>query len=374
MDGSDEPRWEPVEVGGATVEVRVGAKKSAAGCRLWPSVGEYPVYDDFLYYVMLQDEPRNALFTDAITRQAPGRVVLELGTGPDLLWSTLAARSGASRVMAVEVIAASAREARERARRIGPHVSVVEGDATRVELPERADMCIAELVGAIGGAEGIAEALDDARRRHLRPDAVVVPHRVRTPIAAVGASALLDGEPALHPDAAPYVGQVLGSVGAVFDLRMCLNGLTEADLATTTDVLEDLDLGANTRHHARGTRLHVTRPGTIDSCVLWLQLQCAPDQTFLDSLVTATNWMPVLVPFDIDRPLPVGPGDVLDLDITRRLHDGVHPRWSFTGALRRADGSLTPVRADSPYADGPFRASWLHRALFRGGAAGVVPG
>lgn len=374
MGDSDDSRWQPVEVGGATVEVRVSAKRPAGGCRLWPSVGEYPVYDDFLYYVMLQDEPRNDLFTDAITRQAPGRVVLELGAGPDLLWTTLAVKSGASRVLAVEVIPASARAARERAGALGPHVSVFEGDATQVELPERADMCIAELVGAIGGAEGIADALADARRRHLTPDAVVVPHRVRTPIAAVGAHELLGGDPALHPDAAPYVGQVLGSVGAVFDLRMCLNGLTGADLVTTTDVLEDLDLGANTQDHARQTRLHVTRPGTIDSCVLWLQLQCAPDQEFLDSLVTVTNWMPVLVPFDLDRPLPVGPGDVLDLGITRSLHDGVHPRWSFTGALRRADGSVVPVRADSPYADGPFRASWLHRALFRDGAADVTPG
>ncbi len=369
MDDPYESHWQPVTVGDATVEVRVSARKPATGCRLWPSVGEYPVYDDFLYYVMLQDEPRNTLFTDAIRRQAEGRVVLELGVGPDLLWSSLAARSGASRVMAVEVIEASAREARERARRLGPHVSVFEGDATRVELPERADMCIAELVGAIGGAEGIAEALDDARKRHLTPGAVVVPHRVRTPIAAVGAGELLGGEPVLHPDAAPYVGEVLRSVDSVFDLRMCLNGLAESDLMTTAGVLEDLDLGMNTQDHASRTTLQVTRSGAIDSCVLWLQLQCAPDQKFLDSLVTVTNWMPVLVPFDIDRPLPVEPGDVLDLDITRSLHDGVHPRWSFTGAIRHTDGSLTPVRADSPYADGPFRASWLHRALFRDGAA-----
>lgn len=120
----------------------------------------------------------------------------------------------------------------------------------------------------------------------------------------------------------------------------------------------------------RGTDLPGARTGAIDSCVAWLRLQCAPDQKFLDSLVTVTNWMPVLIPFDIDRPIPVRPGDVLDLDITRRLHDGVHPRWSFAGAVRHTDGSLTPVRADSPYADGPFRASWLHRALFREGAGG----
>ena len=357
--------WQTVEVAGVRLEVRVDAAAPYRGRRLWPSVGEYPVYDEFLYYVMLQDEPRNRLFGAAVSAQAPGRTVVELGTGPDLLWSTLAAKHGARRVLAVEALEQSARQATRRAAELGPHVSVVHGNATAVRLPERGDMCVAELVGAIGGAEGIAEAVADAWKRHLNPGAVVVPNRVRTRFAAVDGRRLLGGAPTLHPDVVPYLGQVLRSVGSVFDLRMCLSGLTTADLVTTSQLLEDLDLAADEQHHADRLQLEVTRPGAIDSGLLWLELQCADDQEVLDSLATVTNWMPVLLPFDLAEPVPVGPGDVVRLDVDRRLFDDVHPEWTFTGAIERRDGSHTPLAGLSPYGAGPFRSSWLHRELFR---------
>jgi protein arginine N-methyltransferase 1 len=363
--------WVLVETGDACVEVRIDASTSLAASRLWPSVGEYPVYDDFLYDVMLQDEARNALFERAIAEQARGRVVVELGSGPDLLWASVAAKSGARRVLAVEVSEPVAREARRRAELLGTHVEVIHGDAMEVSLPVRGDMCIAEMVGAIGGAEGIAVAIADARRRHLEPGAVVVPHRVRTRIAGLGAADLLGGPPAVHPDVVPYVEAVMRSAGSAFDLRMCLTGLSAADLLTTTDVLEDLELDVGIQRHATQVRLDVTRPGALDSGVLWLDLQCAPGHDVLDSMATVSNWLPVLLPFDLERAVAVEPGDVLALDVTRRVPDGLHPEWTFDGAITRPDGSATAIRGASAYAGGPLRRSWLHRALLR--EAGTHP-
>ncbi len=72
-------------------------------------------------------------------------------------------------------------------------------------LRYRGAHAIAELVGAIGGAEGIGAIIDDAWARYLRPDAAIVPHRVRTPIAALAVSELLGGAPRLHADAVSYV-------------------------------------------------------------------------------------------------------------------------------------------------------------------------
>jgi len=41
---------------------------------------------------------------------------------------------------------------------------LIHGDAMKVELPELADVCISELVGPIGGSEGAAVILNNARR------------------------------------------------------------------------------------------------------------------------------------------------------------------------------------------------------------------
>ena len=81
MIADDASRWENLDVAGRSVAVRV-EPQGRRQHRLWPSVGEYPIYDEFLYYVMLQDEPRNVLFRTAVQALAPDRVVLELGACP----------------------------------------------------------------------------------------------------------------------------------------------------------------------------------------------------------------------------------------------------------------------------------------------------
>jgi amino acid adenylation domain-containing protein len=358
--------WQRVEVGEHAVDLRVSNGQDGSETRrLFPSLGEYPVYDDFLYYVMLQDEPRNVLFESAITSLVQGRVVLELGTGPDLLWSGLAARSGARRVMAVEEIPASAQAALAKAATLpGVPVEVFEGSANDVSLPERAEVLIVELVGAIGGAEGIADVVSDAWRRHLEPGARVVPRRVATQVSALGARALLDGPPALHRNIAPYAADVWRSVDSVFDLRMCMTGMTPADLLASSELLEDLHLEANEQQHADVLSLRVTQAGEVDSLVLWLQLDCGAGE-ILDALQVTTNWMPTLVPFDIEEPVPVQPGDRLEVRVVRRLADDVHPEWMFEGEVHRQGEEPVAFRSDSAYASGPLRQTWLHRALLR---------
>ncbi|GGV45141.1 hypothetical protein GCM10010277_35740 [Streptomyces longisporoflavus] len=358
--------WHTVTVGGRRLRLRV-KRDAALGGRpyLWPSVGEYPLYDDFLYHVMLEDEPRNKIFRDAIAAQAPDASVLEVGCGPDLLWSLHAAECGARTVRAIESIPESAARAAELARKKPRyHIEVLPGEATTVDVPERAEVCVAELVGSIGGAEGIAAVLDDVRERHLTPGAAVIPAVVGTRAAAVCAEELLEGDFAVDVDFADYVAEVLTSAGGPFDLRMCLGNVDRSALRSTDCLVEDLRLDEGLAHFP-SARLEITAPGPVDGLLLWLAMRCTPDGPLLDSLDTVTNWLPVYVPFDVPAPIAAAPGDVLELDCAARpAADGLHPEYTFTGALVRAGGSRVPLSAHSPYAGGPFRASALHRALF----------
>ena len=69
---------------------------------LWPSLGEYDVYDELLYYAMTHDERRNAAYREAIGRAVAGKVVLDLGTGADAVLARLCVDAGAQRVYAIE--------------------------------------------------------------------------------------------------------------------------------------------------------------------------------------------------------------------------------------------------------------------------------
>ena len=345
--------------------VRTRASTPPHAVRLLPSVGEYPIYDEAIYRVLRDDARRNDLFGRAVRAAAAGATVLEVGCGPDLLWSLAAANAGAARVYAVEVIPGSARKAEQTARsRADGRIRVIAGDATSIALPERAGVCIAEIVGCIGGAEGIAAVIADARRRHLAPSAAVIPAAVRTMAGVVGLIDLAGGDIAMQADMVPYTEEVFRQAGAPFDLRLYVAGVKPDALLSTAGPFETLDLHGESCTQGGSLRLQITRSGRADGLLAWIELKVGPDDDVLDSLVEETNWLPVYLPFTRQDPLHVSPGDILALDVTVTIAaDGIHPEYFFTGHLTRA-GSAVEVSAESRYSGGPFRASAVHRMLF----------
>ena len=68
-----------------------------------------------------------------VIRPVPGDRMVEIGGGPGALTAPLVERLGLQDV-----------------------IHLIHGDATKVEIPEPADVCVSEIVGPIGGCEGAA--------------------------------------------------------------------------------------------------------------------------------------------------------------------------------------------------------------------------
>ena len=135
-------------------------------------------FDAERYQGMVDDEERTTLFAEAIRdalRRRPGSVVLDIGTGPQALLALIAGRAGAKKVYAVEVqpeVAALARQAIANAVEAGEVpagvIEVHEGFSTALELPEQADLLVAEIVGSVASGEGIYATMHDAQQRLMR--------------------------------------------------------------------------------------------------------------------------------------------------------------------------------------------------------------
>lgn len=135
----------------------------------------YGVHD---YDAMLADGVRSKAYVDAIGRAVRrGDVVVEIGTGVGF-FAVAAARAGARRVYAIEVNPAIA---------LGPEVAAandcvdritfVRGHSARVTLPERGDVLIEDLRGVLPLSGDHIPSVVDARARHLRSGATIVPAR-----------------------------------------------------------------------------------------------------------------------------------------------------------------------------------------------------
>ncbi|HEX4414249.1 MAG TPA: amino acid adenylation domain-containing protein, partial [Lacipirellulaceae bacterium] len=209
---------------------------------LWPSVGEYPIYDELLYFAMTSDEPRNRAYRAAIERTVPGRTVVEIGTGADAILARFCVEAGAKRVYAIEKSEQAFQAARRRIADMGltERVIVLHGDSAEVELPELVDVCVSEIIGTIGSSEGAAAILNDARR-FLKPGGVMVPDRCVTHIAAVSLPEDSWAGAGFSPTSADYLERVFQSIGHRFDVRMCLKHFEGNALISDSATFEDLN-------------------------------------------------------------------------------------------------------------------------------------
>jgi precorrin-6B methylase 2 len=106
----------------------------------------------------------------------PEDIVLDIGTGSGVL-AIAAARAGARHVYAVEASdIADVAEQVFAANDVQDKVTLIRGWSRDAELPERADVLVAEVIGNEPLEEEILETTLDARRRLLKPDARLIPH------------------------------------------------------------------------------------------------------------------------------------------------------------------------------------------------------
>jgi hypothetical protein len=62
---------------------------------------------------------------------------------------------------------------------LADRITLLQGWSTRLDLPERADVLISELIGTEPLAENVIEVTVDARKRLLKPDARMVPRGIK---------------------------------------------------------------------------------------------------------------------------------------------------------------------------------------------------
>lgn len=136
------------------------------------------------HFRIVHDHLRNEAYAKALEHfLRPGMVVFEIGAGTGLL-AMLAARAGAKHVYTCERrpdVAAAAKEIIAR-NGFADRITVITKDAHAVQLgidlPERADLFVAEIVDNTLLGEGVLPLTDLAKSKFLKPDAILLPQRV----------------------------------------------------------------------------------------------------------------------------------------------------------------------------------------------------
>ncbi len=145
------------------------------------------------HFPMMADAERNDAYDQALRRAAPGRRVLDIGTGSGLL-SMMAVRAGAASVATCEAVLPIADAARRViaangfSSQIAVHAKHSDQLQVGTDIGARADLLVTETFASGVLSEGVLPALEHARRHLLTPEAQVIPCR------AVARGYLVGGE------------------------------------------------------------------------------------------------------------------------------------------------------------------------------------
>lgn len=336
---------------------------------LWPSYGEYPsCLDDFIYQLMVDDSVRNSSFRRALENLVPGKKVLDIGTGEHLVWALESLDCGADHVLAMEMMDEIFAIALARLKELNleEKITLLKGSSTEIDTDIKADVCVAEIIGSIAGAEGASVIFGDARRRHLTPGGIIIPDRVVTHIAGVSLAEVMGGRPvAFAQDSISYLRAIFDWNNAPFDVRLRIRNPNATAIVSDSKVVETLEFNGDLKENQEANvELKINHPGYIDGALTWIELWCERNAVPINALDGKTNWASIYFPL-FDSAIQVDVGDVLNLTFrTRVSDDGMHPDYELAATLHTAAAGEFYGRYISYHHGSGFRRHPAYRKLF----------
>ncbi len=234
-----------------------------------------------LYYQdMLGDARRMERYRQAIEQVVkPGDVVADLGTGLGVL-AIMAAQAGARHVYAVDVrpqIIPITKRILD-ANKLADRITLIQADATEVQLPEPVDVIVNELIGDFGTDENIYECVAAVISSSLKPGGRVLPRRLSTHLVGVEYDNEFRGVFSEN-----FFGMDLrAAVEEPFSSDVVMHGLRNRPCELTNIVaVEDIDFesGLPPRAYRYEVELEVIRDGRLQGFVGFFDCELADGVT-----------------------------------------------------------------------------------------------
>lgn len=268
------------------------------------------------HFLLIHDELRNQAYASALEHWVkPGMTVFEIGTGTGIL-AMLAVRAGAAHVYTCERRAEVAEAAREIIARncLAERITVIAKDAYSVrlgeDLPQRADVFVAELVDNTLLGEHVLPLTRLARQEFLKPETVLLPRVVSAMgylVSGKGHHQSYRMTSAMGFDLTPFNRFSPLEISAE-------RGGGEVEPLSDAMELIGFDLAQEAPPQAtRRVRMTATRDGVAEGVMRWLKLDFGDGIVFENKPPQRSSWLPRIHP--LPKPRRVTAGASVSVDI-----------------------------------------------------------
>ncbi len=235
------------------------------------------MYSLSAYGEMIGDSDRFNAYAKAIASAVrPGDAVVEIGCGPGV-FSLLACRAGARRVYAIETedIIHLARGLAS-ANCFADRIEFLQSDSRKTQLPERVNVIVSDIRGALPLLDHAIPSLEDARQRFLLPGGVMIPQRDVLRAALIEADSFYSG--LVSPWQNSVRDTILSPALSLLLNRSYTSRFGSEKLLTTAQTWGVLDYLADNSTSAAGELLfHAARSGIAHGVCLWFETNLFQD-------------------------------------------------------------------------------------------------
>jgi predicted RNA methylase len=316
---------------------------------LCPSLGEYPVYDELLYDMMCEDAERMNAYRNAIKKHAKDKAIVEIGTGSRAPLALMCAEGGARIVYPMEGNPEAAEEAARliRSKHLEGKVKIISGYSNEVTLPEKADLCVSEIIGNIGSSEGAISIINSAKH-FLKEDGHILPERCVTKIAPAFLPENIYKNDMIETVLDEYLRQVYKVMGCKFPItRHAVYNFPESNIITEPGIFEDIYFNREMKtEESRKLEFKIEKDCRFDGFLLWVNLYVDEDNV-IDTFKSA-SWAPVFL--KIDGETGLFKGDVMKVECLRKLsRNNINPDYFIRGQILRENQTIKTFKIDSYY-------------------------
>jgi len=289
---------------------------------------------------MMNERHRNQAYYDGLESVVtPEKVVFEIGTGSGLL-AMMAARIGARKIFTCEAVGLIAETAKKIIKRNGYHeqITVLAKSSHLVQLesdlPARADILVHEIFSSELLGEHVLPAIEDAKRRLLKPGGDVLPSAASIMIALVGGDEL--GKD-LH--AGKSFGFDLGDFNAIQPKKRPLYREDLAPILMSSEVEAfrfDFYRGSVFPPEKKMIEMTATEEGCCYGLIQWIRLDLNEDVRFENHPSQPgriSNWQHTIYGFG--QPIVLRKGLVVSV---AAMHDRSRPWFELIPDGHRSDG------------------------------------
>ena len=280
---------------------------------------------------LIADRIRCQSYRQAINETVKkGNVVVDIGTGSGLL-SYFAVEAGAKVVYAIEQNSAIIEDAKliAKANCVDDRVVFIKGLSININLPQKADVIISEILGSYSIEEDVVKYMTDAKKRFLKRGGILMPARIEMYIAPVEAQKIYRSE-IIFWEKKLYGFDFQSVREKAVNVRYA-ETLNQKGILAEPARIQAIDFyrfnGAVELYIDKTAIFHIKKRGIIHGLAGWFKAKLSDNITLSTSPYDKlTHWKNNFFP--IESPLPVSRGDTVSVRIAaKKMFNTIHWSW-----------------------------------------------